>query len=783
MYSFEKFFNESNEFAKSLNHDYVTVDHLAVVALEIDSIKTMFNKIGVDASMLRTHIINTLKNIEIPSINIPDKENGSVPTAFNNVIFAELQKKAVIEQLHADDNTIEPYFIMYECLSFHNTILETALEVLFEKSRSDLAMKMFRYCKEQENVDLKDSIQPDKKDGADMSESQARNGAAKKISIADYTTNLTKEAREGKLDPLIGRSVELNDLMQILSRKKKKNGVLVGDAGVGKTEIVNGLAIQIANGNVPDAMKDVTILSLNVSSLTAGTKYRGDFEERVEKIIKELESKEDVILFIDEIHTMMGAGAVGGGNMDLSNMLKPALSKGTIRVIGATTLDEYRAHIEKDPALSRRFMKVDVLEPTIEETREIVRGAKVSYERYHKVKYTADAIDAVIELSSKYIQNKKFPDKAIDLLDAAAGRNKVKDSPKKTITRAEIEVEVARIANLPLEVVSCSESSRMKNLAEELGKRVYGQDDAINVLVNNVMIARAGLREHHSIQGAFMFVGPSGTGKTEIAKGLSNAMGVELVRFDMSEFAAEHTVSKLLGSPPGYVGHDSGNGLLLDKIEQYPNCILLLDEIEKAHPNVLLPLLQVMDEGHLTGSQGKTVYFNNVTVIMTTNLGSRQSSSRSIGMKTGSNNDDGISKAIKDHLRPEFLNRIDAIVRFNELDSSVIAKIVDKFIADINKDMKVRKVKIVLDKAAKEWLAKNGVQEGMGARPMKRCITENIKKVLAPEILFGSLVNGGKAKFTVEDDKIVFIKEVKEVKDDGYVQIDMGDEEELPSEE
>lgn len=779
MYSFEKFFSDSEDLAMSMNHEYVTVDHLAVVALEIDSIKTMFDQFDVDASVLRTHILNTLKTLSFPVMKIADKGDQRIGSNFYGTVYNDLQKRAVIEQLRSDDNTIEPFFIIYECLSFPNTIFETALEVLFEKSRSEVTMKMYRYIKEREDVDLSNSVQPEKKEDGASDMSQSRPAAQKKIQISDYTTDLTKEAREGKLDPLIGRSVELYDLMQILSRKKKKNGVLVGDAGVGKTEIVNGLAIQIANGTVPETMKDVKILSLNVSSLTAGTKYRGDFEERVEKIIKELESKDDVILFIDEIHTMMGAGAVGGGNMDLSNMLKPALSKGTIRVIGATTLDEYRAHIEKDPALSRRFMKVDVLEPTIEETREIIKGAKASYEKYHKVKYSKTAIEAVVDLSAKFIQNKKFPDKAIDLLDAAAGRNKVKENPKKTITREDIEVEVARIANLPLEVVSCTESSRMMNLEQELNKRVFGQNDAIEALVNNVMIARAGLREQHSIQGAFMFVGPSGTGKTEIAKGLSDAMGVELIRFDMSEFAAEHTVSKLLGSPPGYVGHDAGNGQLLDKIEQYPNCILLLDEIEKAHPNVLLPLLQVMDEGHLTGSKGKTVHFNNVTIIMTTNLGSRQAASRSIGMKSGSSTpDDGISKAIKEHLRPEFLNRIDAIVRFNELDDSVILKIVDKFIANINEEMKTRKVKVTLDKAAKEWLAKNGVQAGMGARPMKRCITENIKKVLAPEILFGSLVNGGKAKFTVENDKIVLIKEVK----DEYVQIVETDGEELPSE-
>lgn len=758
----ETLIQESRDLAKKLSHKMVTIDHLAYVTLQVKSIREFFEAQDYEVPKIEKRVLNGLTNLSVPNI----------ATDFDSInihhVLMDIKKEAIIQQLKDNDVSVEPFFILIECLSFEETILSKVLESI-DTSTSQVATELNTYMNERNYTLDSKSVQDE------MSEEQepaTARGRGSKSAVEEYTTDLTQEARDGKLDPLIGRAVELHDMVQVLSRKTKKNVTLVGDAGVGKTQVVNGFAHLIVQGNVPDNLKDIRLLSLNIASLLAGTKFRGDFEGRVDRLLKELKENENYILFIDEIHTMMGAGGGGSsGGTDMSNMLKPALSKGEIRVIGATTYDEYRKHFEKDPALSRRFMKLDIVEPTLDETRQIITGLKRTYEKFHGTKYPRATIEAILELSAKYIKNKKFPDKAIDLLDAAGARNKVRDVPNSSITRSDIEYEVARIANLSLEIVSCQESERMKNLESNLHKSVYGQDEAIHTLVKNVLVARAGLRDKSSIQGAFLFVGPSGTGKTEISKALSNSLGLELIRFDMSEYAQEHTVAKLIGAPPGYVGHDAGNGALLDRVEQFPNSVLLLDEIEKAHPKVLQTLLSLLDEGRLTGSHGKTVYFNNVTVIMTSNLGARNADVRAVGFGSKGSKD-GIDTAVREKLAPEFINRLDAIVKFNELSTEAIESIVDKFIDIINEDNKDRKVQVVLDKAAKQWLAENGVEKGMGARPMKRVINEHIKVPLAQEILFGYLVQGGKAKFTVKDNKIVLVQpkpkalpkaEVKEV--------------------
>ena len=761
-YSFEDFYQDGESLARSMGHTIMTVDHLTAVALDVPSIVEFLDDINVDAVKLKKRITDFLENSAAPALPISVEEqlgeNMTPVSSMMTKIMVELQRKAVIEQLKENDYTIQAYFILFECLSFPYTALDIALEEL-DLSRTAVARELQNFINSRNyEIDLRSSTNDDEQEQIEKpstSKRESRKGESKR-GIEAYTTNLTDLAIEGKLDPLIGRETELDDLIQILSRKTKKNGALVGEPGVGKTQIIDGLAQRIVEGNVPDSMKNVEILSLNMGAFSAGTKYRGEFEERVDNLLQELKERDDVILFIDEIHTIMGAGAANGGSLDMSNMLKPALSRGEIRVIGATTYDEYRKHIEKDAALQRRFMKVDILEPTLEETRLIIEGVKETFEKFHSTKYSTEAISAVLELSNKFLQNKRFPDKAIDLLDAAGARNRTKDVPANTISRADIESEVARVANLPLEVVACEESDRMLSLADNLRNRVFGQDQAIEKLVENVMVARAGLRGKGTIQGSFMFVGPSGTGKTEITKALADAMGQELIRFDMSEYAQEHNVSKLIGSPPGYVGHDSGNGALLDKVEAHPNCVLLLDEIEKANPKVLLTFLQVMDEGRLTGSHGKTVHFDNVTIIMTTNLGASDSSVISLGMD--SSGDDGMDAAIKKHLRPEFINRIDAIVKFNELNHDVILKVVDKFIAELNSDIESRNVKIALTDAAKEVLAQKGVTPGMGARPMKRIINDKIRVPLSKEILCGSLNKGGEALFDVIDGEITLLK-------------------------
>ncbi|WOL22763.1 hypothetical protein [Escherichia phage vB_EcoM_JNE01] len=735
-------FKKSDELATSMGHTFLTIDHVSATVLTVDSIVDVFKSMDIDAAKLHARLIDYLKNNPVPPAPKSTLDDDSNRTSLLvNRVMQELSKKAVIEQLNRDDFSIDAYFVLFECLSFPNTAFEAVLK---EEgvSCTEVARTLQKHVEDIDTgINLK-SISDEPTGDKKVAQQQP---ASKQKSLEDYTTNLTALAKEGKLDPMIGRQKELASLVETLARKTKKNAILTGEAGVGKTQIVDGLAQAIANGDVPEHLKDVELLSLNVGALTAGTKYRGEFEERIDNLLKELKKRENTIVFIDEIHIMVGAGSASNGSMDMSNMLKPALSRGEIRVIGATTYDEYRKNIEKDSALSRRFMKIDVVEPTVEETREIINGLQKTYEKFHNVTFTKGAMDAVITLSDKFLKNKHFPDKAIDLMDASAAKKRSRDNGNE-ITVGDIQEVVAGIANLDLNVVACTESERMRSLPDALRSRVYGQEEAVTKLVDNVMVARAGLRESSSVQGAFMFVGPSGTGKTEITKALADATGSKLIRFDMSEFSQEHTVSKLIGSPPGYVGHDSGNGLLLDQIEQYPNAVLLLDEIEKADRKVLLTFLQVLDEGRLTGSQGKTVYFNNVTVVMTTNLGAADSTKRSIGM---SGSDTAQDKAIKAFLPPEFINRIDSIVTFNDLSSDAIQSIIDKFMGSLNEQVKDRGVKVSLTKAAREWLAKNGVKNGMGARPMKRTIEQNIRVPLAKEMLCGSLVDGGSVTFDV----------------------------------
>lgn len=773
-YNFEQFLEECRDKATSMNHRIVTIDHVALRTLEMPSITKMLEHMKIDVQKLSNRIENVLNQIDVPPLDgvvfatTEDPEEES-KTAQHSLFVAQLssvlKKRVVLDQLRTGDISVEPFVILFECLSFPETVLASVLAehgYSLTRMATDIQVYLSRgMYDDRDDADDENNASTGKSEDAPKQDNVRRGNSAgrgrKVMLLSDFTIDMMERARAGKLMPLIGRSSELHSMMQILARKTKQNPVLVGEAGTGKTQIVDGLVQALVDGNVPDSMKHFKVLYLDMGALMAGTKYRGEFEERIHFIIKEMRTKTDTILFIDELHNIMGTGAGSGGTMDMSNMLKPALSNGELRIIGATTLDEYRKHIEKDGALSRRFMKVDVLEPSLQETREIVKGIQSVYEDFHGVKFNKAAIEAIVTLSDKYINNKRFPDKAIDLLDSTGAANRVKAEPATEITLSDIQREVARVAKLPLEVVACEESDKVLALPEVLKSKVFGQDQAVDVLVDNVMIARAGLREHASIQGAFLFVGPSGTGKTEITKALADAMGSELIRFDMSEYSERHTIAKMIGSPPGYVGHDSGNGLLLDKVEQSPNAVLLLDEIEKAHPQVLLTFLQVMDEGHLTGSQGKTISFKNVTLIMTTNLGAKNSDKRSIGV--GSNEGDGMDQAIKDALRPEFLNRIDAVVKFNELQDATIMNIIDKFIKQVNDSVSSRKVKVQLTKAAKNWLAKNGVQRGMGARPMKRCINENIKKVLAREMMIGSLKDGGKAKFDVQDDKLILVQD------------------------
>lgn len=562
--------------------------------------------------------------------------------------------------------------------------------------------------------------------------------------------NLNRKAEEGKIDPLIGREAEVKRTVQVLCRRQKNNPLFVGDSGVGKTAIAEGLARKIVNSEVPEVLRECTIFALDMGTLLAGTRYRGDFEERLKAVVKEVEEYDGAIMFIDEIHTVIGAGATSGGAMDASNLLKPALAGGTLRCIGSTTYKEYRQHFEKDRALVRRFQKIDVNEPSIEDAVKILKGLKPYYEEFHNIRYTNDAIRQAVELSSKYMSDRKLPDKAIDVIDeTGASQMLVPESKRrKTIGTKEVEETIASMARIPPKTVSKSDAEVLIDLSASLQRVVFGQDKAIEALASAIKLSRAGLREPEKPIGNYLFSGPTGVGKTEVARQLADTMGVELLRFDMSEYMERHTVSRLIGAPPGYVGFDQG-GLLTDGVDQNPHCVLLLDEIEKAHPDLFNILLQVMDHGKLTDHNGKSVDFRNVILIMTTNAGASDMAKPAMGF-TQTKREGNDEEAINRMFSPEFRNRLDAVIPFAPLSVEVIQKVVQKFVMQLEAQLADRQVLIELTDKATDWLAKEGYDELYGARPLSRVIQENIKKPLADEILFGRLVNGGIVRVVVE---------------------------------
>ena len=577
--------------------------------------------------------------------------------------------------------------------------------------------------------------------------------------LDQFGRNLTQMAREHKLDPMIGRANELERVMQILSRRTKNNPVLVGEPGVGKTAIVEGLAQRIVDDDVPDTLRDKQLYTLDLGALVAGSRYRGDFEERLKAVVSELAEHEDAVLFIDEIHTVIGAGATSGGSMDASNLLKPALQGGTLKCIGSTTYKEYRSYFEKDRALVRRFQKIDVPEPSVEDTVKILRGLKPYYEKHHRVRYTAAALRSAVELAAKYINDRKLPDKAIDVIDEVGAAQMLlpESRRKKLITVRDVEAVVAKIARIPPKSVSRSDKESLKTLDADLKRVVFGQDSAIDALASAIKLARAGLREANKPIGSYLFSGPTGVGKTEVARQLANTLGVELTRFDMSEYMERHSVSRLIGAPPGYVGFDQG-GLLTDAVDQHPHSVLLLDEIEKAHPDVFNILLQIMDHGKLTDHNGKGVDFRNVILIMTTNAGAADMAKPAIGFERTSRIGED-EDAIKRMFTPEFRNRLDAIIPFGSLPKEVVMRVVDKFIMQLEVQLEDRNVTFELSDEARAWLCRKGYDEAYGARPLSRVIQENIKKPLADEILFGKLSKGGIVQVDVkkDDDTLTFV--------------------------
>ena len=577
-------------------------------------------------------------------------------------------------------------------------------------------------------------------------------GEGKGSPLDQFTQNLNQLARDGKIDPLIGREHEVERVIQILCRRRKNNPLLVGEAGVGKTAIAEGLAWRITQNDVPDVLADAVVYSLDMGALLAGTKYRGDFEQRLKGVLKQLKEQPRAVLFIDEIHTLIGAGAASGGTLDASNLLKPALSNGSMKCIGATTFTEYRGIFEKDAALSRRFQKVDVNEPTVEQTVEILKGLKSRFEEHHSVKYAIGALQAAAELSAKYINDRHLPDKAIDVIDEAGAAQRIlpKSRQKKTITRNEVEEIVAKIARIPPASVTSDDRDKLRTIDRDLKSVVFGQDPAIDALAAAIKMARSGLGKPDKPIGSFLFSGPTGVGKTEVAKQLAFILGIDLIRFDMSEYMERHAVSRLIGAPPGYVGFDQG-GLLTEQITKKPHCVLLLDEIEKAHPDVFNVLLQVMDHGTLTDNNGRKADFRHVIIVMTTNAGAQEMSRPTIGFTNSDNASDGL-EAIRRMFTPEFRNRLDAVIQFSGLDLLTIERVVDKLIVEVEMQLEQKGVTVTLDDDARRWIAEKGYDPRMGARPMARTIQEHIKRPLAEELLFGRLVGGGSVRVSVAKD-------------------------------
>lgn len=733
--------------ARSRNHQYVVLEHVMYTLIQEPSVQEVLTAAEVDIVSLQDNLETYLTSNTVPSTqrqNQP-KESETVVAVLQLTIgrvrAAGKSKATYLDLLVSISQQDESHAVFYfsEAGGTTERIKAVIAEVTGEEEPEVIMTPMGPM------------VNPNAK-RPKMTEKRSKEVLGK------FCDNLNERAKDSKIDPLIGREKEVLDTVHIVSRRTKNNAVYVGEPGVGKTAIAEGLAKLIVEENVPETVLDATVYSMNLGALVAGTKYRGEFEERVQDILDALEFVDKPILFIDEIHMIMGAGSGGGGSMDAANLLKPALAKGKLRCIGSTTYEEFRKHFEKDRALLRRFTKIDIVEPSVEDSILILEGLKPYYEEFHGVTYDSEGLVQAVKLTDRYLTNRFLPDKAIDVMDGAGARQRIRPVEERiaVITSAEIEDEVSRIAKIPPQTVKDSEATKLANLGIDLRTVVFGQDTAIDTLENAVYESRAGLRNKLKTMGSYLFSGPTGVGKTEAAKQLASTLGVEFIRFDMSEYMERHSVSKLIGAPPGYVGFEdgaAGGGLLTNAIDENPHCVLLLDEIEKAHPDVYNILLQVMDNGQLTNSAGKTVNFRNVILILTTNLGAAERDRPSIGFNKIDNDDEDM-KAIEKALPPEFRNRLDAMVRFNKLSKDVMIKVVDKFLKATSALAMERNVTIVTTEAAREWLANKGYDPKMGARPLERVINENVTRLMSREILFGKLVKGGTATVDMVNDKL-----------------------------
>src|ERR1700739_686008 len=741
--SLEQSLHRALAIANERHHQYATLEHLLLSLIDDSDAAAVMRACSGDLDKLRTSLVNYLET-EFENL-VTDGADDAKPTAgFQRVIqraVIHVQSSGreegtganVLTAIFAERESHAAYFLQEQDMTRYDAVNYISHGIAKRPGVSE-ARPVRGADEETETKGNEDS----KKKGE---------------ALETYCVNLNKKARDGKIDPVIGRNSEINRAIQVLCRRQKNNPLFVGEAGVGKTAIAEGLAKRIVDSEVPEVWAAATVFSLDMGTLLAGTRYRGDFEERLKQVLKELEAHANAILFLDEIHTVIGAGAPSGGAMDASNLLKPALASGTIRCMGSTTYKEYRQHFEKDRALVRRFQKIDINEPTVEDAIAILKGLKPYFEDYHRLKYTNEAIEAAVQLSSRYIHDRKLPDKAIDVIDesGAAQMLVAENKRKKTIGIKEIETTIATMARIPPKSVSKDDAEVLKHLEQTLKRVVFGQDKAIDALSASIKLARAGLREPEKPIGSYLFSGPTGVGKTEVAKQLAASLGVELIRFDMSEYMERHTVSRLIGAPPGYVGFDQG-GLLTDGVDQHPHCVLLLDEIEKAHPDVFNVLLQIMDHGKLTDHSGKQVDFRHVILIMTTNAGAADMPRAAFGFtRTKREGDD--MEAINRLFAPEFRNRLDAIITFAHLSQDVIAMVVEKFVLQLEAQLADRDVTIELTDESSQWLIAHGYDELMGARPMARVIQEHIKKPLADEVLFGRLKSGGHVRVVVFHDE------------------------------
>ena len=740
----EKTLHRALAYANERRHEYATLEHLLLALTEDQDAMAVLRACTVDVEKLRRELANYVDNELVNLIAAP--VGDAKPTAsFQRVLQRaaihvqssgreEVTGANVLVALFAERESHAVFFLQEQDMTRFDAVNYISHGIAKAPGRSETRRAQ----------------------GTDEEERPEKQAKRTHDALDAYCVNLNKKARNGKIDPLIGREAEVDRTIQILCRRSKNNPLYVGDPGVGKTAIAEGLARRIVQREVPEVLQNATIYALDMGALLAGTRYRGDFEERLKAVLAELEALPGAVLFIDEIHTVIGAGAASGGVMDASNLLKPALASGAIRCIGSTTYKEYRNYFEKDRALVRRFQKIDVNEPTVEDSVKILRGLKPYYERHHKVRYTGEALRAAVELSHRYIGDRKLPDKAIDVIDEVGAAQMLvpENRRRKTITVREIEAVVATMARIPPKSVSRDDREVLKNLERDLKTMVFGQDKAIDALSASIKLARAGLREPEKPIGSYLFSGPTGVGKTEVARQLARTLGIELTRFDMSEYMERHTVSRLIGAPPGYVGFDQG-GLLTDAIDQHPHCVLLLDEIEKAHPDLFNILLQIMDYGKLTDHNGKSVDFRNVILIMTTNAGASDLAKPAMGfgseVRVGED-----EEAINRLFTPEFRNRLDAVISFAALAPETIGRVVDKFILQLEEQLADRNVTIELDEGARKWLAEKGYDRLFGARPLSRIIQEHIKKPLAEELLFGSLTKGGIVKVSRDGDKLAF---------------------------